>query len=315
MPRDLHELAKLRDSLSHVYVEHAILEQDGMSIIAIDAEGRMPIPIAALTTLLIGPGCSITHAAVKALADNGCMAIWCGEGLGRFYASGIGETRSARNLMRQATLWADRDAHLGVVRRMYVRRFNTRVSEDLTLQQVRGMEGIRVREAYREASEKYGVEWKGRNYSFNSWQDSDPINRALSVANACLYGLCHAGLVSLGFSPGLGFVHSGKQLSFVYDIADLYKVEMTIPIAFQTVSEITDNMERTVRTRCQEHFHEKRLLDRMPDDLAWIFDVDDNTDVNMPGAGDLWGEDGDVSGGVNYSDSEEGGGNDGGAHT
>lgn len=304
MPRDLHELVKLRDSLSHVYVEHAILEQDGMSIVAIDAEGRVPIPVASLTTLLIGPGCSITHAAIKALADNGCMAIWCGEGLGRFYASGIGETRSSRNLMRQAALWADRDEHLRVVRRMYVRRFLSPVSEELTLQQIRGMEGIRVREAYRNASTTYGVEWKGRNYNFQSWKDSDPINRALSVANACLYGVCHAGLVSLGFSPGLGFVHSGKQLSFVYDIADLYKVELTIPVAFQTVADTKDNMERMVRTRCQELFHSKHLLERLPEDLAWIFEVNEDMDVNMPGAGDLWTNDGDIQGGVNFAEDQ-----------
>jgi len=305
MPRDLHDLPKLRDSIPHLYVEHKVIEQEGKSIVAVDLQGRIPIPVASLTVLMLGPGCSITHAAIKALADNGCMAIWCGEGIGRFYAMGLGETRSSERLIHQARLWAETDLHMEVVRRMYTRRFTEKIPDHLTLQQIRGMEGIRVREAYREASKETGVEWNGRNYNKNNWNDSDPINRALSSANACLYGICHAAIVSLGYSPGLGFVHSGKQLSLVYDIADLYKAEMIVPLAFQTVAQYPDDIERTLRKACLEAFHKKNLLKRIPMDLAWIFDINNETvDENMENAGMLWDDENeDIPGGVNHGSS------------
>jgi CRISP-associated protein Cas1 len=302
MPKDLHELPKLRDSISHLYIEHKIIEQDGKSIVAVDSQGRMPIPVASLTVLMIGPGCSITHSAIKALSDNGCMAIWCGEGIGRFYAMGLGETRSAERLILQARLWVNAEMHMAVVRRMYTRRFAENVPDDLTLQQIRGMEGIRVRETYRKASKETGIEWKGRNYDKGDWNDADPINRALSSANACLYGICHAAIVSLGYSPGLGFIHSGKQLSLVYDIADLYKTEMTIPLAFQIVAQNSNNVEKSVRKACLETFHKASLLTRIPKDLAWIFDVEkEPSDDNMDNAGMLWDvQNVTVHGGINY---------------
>ena len=132
---------------------------------------------------------------------------------------------------------------------MYRFRFNENIPPIISLESIRGMEGLRVRRAYSEASDKYGVEWKGRNYDQNNWNNGDPINRALSAANACLYGVCHAGIVSAGYSAGLGFVHTGKMLSFVYDIADLYKTETTIPVAFQVTAEHSNDkdLERFIR--------------------------------------------------------------------
>ena len=144
MPKDLHELPKLRDSISYLYIEHAVIEQDDSSIVFIQKDGRVPVPITSLTCLLLGPGTSITHAAVRAAADNGCMLIWCGEAIGRFYASGMGETRSADNLLWQARLCVDPEAHLAVVHRMYEIRFPSLPTKDLTLQQIRGMEGVHL---------------------------------------------------------------------------------------------------------------------------------------------------------------------------
>jgi len=304
LAKDLHELPKLRDSISHLYIEHKKIEQEGKSIVAVDTDGRMPIPVASLTSLMIGPGCSITHSAIRTMCENGCMAIWCGEGMGRFYASGIGETRSSERLILQAKLWANDNLHMEVIRRMYLRRFDVHISEDMTLQQIRGKEGIRVRESYRKASEETGVEWKGRNYDKGNWNNADPINRALSSANACLYGVCHAAIVSLGYSPGLGFVHSGKQLSLVYDVADLYKADITIPLSFQTVANDPDKLEREIRIACLQAFKEKKLLSRIPIDLSWIFDVNmENIDDNMNNAGMLWDEkNGVVPGGINHGD-------------
>jgi CRISPR-associated protein Cas1 len=156
----------------------------------------------------------------------------------------------------------------------------------LSLPQVRGHEGVRVREAYAKASQEYGVEWKGRRYDRGNWRKADPANRALSAANALLNGICHAAIVSGGYSPAIGFIHTGKQLSFVYDIADLYKVEITIPAAFATVAESTDHVEPRVREACRQRFREAKLLRRI------LPDIDD-----LLGAPQRWPVDlGDVDG-------------------
>lgn len=306
MGKDLQELPKLRDSISYIYVEHAIIEQSDLSIVIIQADGRVPIPVASLTCLLIGPGTSITHAAIKTICENGCMAIWCGENLGRFYASGIGETRSSENLLLQAKLCMDNEAHLKVVRRMYEIRFPKLPDENLTIQQIRGMEGIRVRQAYKMASKLTGVKWTARDYKLSDWDASDPINRALSSANSLLYSLCNAAIVSLGYSPGLGFIHTGKMLSFVYDIGDLYKADTTIPAAFEAVKSKPDDLEKEVRIICRRYFSKADILKRIADDIRWIFSVQGEEEKEgMDYTGDLWSEDGSIVGGKNYGSEVE----------
>ncbi|MEW6718696.1 MAG: type I-E CRISPR-associated endonuclease Cas1e [Chloroflexota bacterium] len=272
--RDLHELPKLRDSLSYLYVEHAILNQKNQAIEYIRKdEGHVMIPVANLTLLLLGPGTSITHAAVKTLAENGCSMLWVGEDATRFYAAGTGETRKAYHLLRQAELASDPEKRISVVRRMYTRRFNHPLDPALSLQQIRGIEGARVRQAYQTASQKYDVPWHGRRYDRTKWVKSDPVNRAFSAAHALLNGLCHAAIVSGGYSPAIGFIHTGKQLSFVYDIADLYKVEVTIPLAFQAVAKSKEKIESRVREACREKFKEVRLLHRILPDIDTILGI------------------------------------------
>jgi len=308
MPKDLHELPKLRDSLSYLYIEHAIIEQEDSAIVVIRKDERIPVPIASMTVLLLGPGTSVTHAAIKAICDNGCMVVWCGERAMRFYAFGMGETRSAVNLLKQAKLCMDQDKHLIVVRKMYQLRFPNIKTDNMTLQQIRGLEGIRVRETYKQLSKLHGVKWQGRNYKSDSWDEADPLNRALSAGNACLYGLCNAAIVSLGYSAGLGFIHSGKMLSFVYDIADLYKMQTTIPAAFEAVSSCgAENIEKEARLRCRYYFKEQKVLKRVADDINFIFEIqDENIDINSNIAGELWnGEDELVSGGKNYANLGE----------
>jgi CRISPR-associated protein Cas1 len=156
---------------------------------------------------------------------------------------------------------------------MYQKRFPEALSPDLTLEQIRGMEGSRVRSAYYQASREYGVEWHGRNYDRGNWGSSDPINRALSAANALLNSLCHTAIVSGGYSPALGFIHTGKQLSFVYDIADLYKAEITIPLAFRIVAESSEKVDSRVRATCREKFREVKLLARILPDIDELLHI------------------------------------------
>jgi CRISPR-associated protein Cas1 len=280
--RDLHELPKLRDGLSYLYLEHGRIKQKHKAVEVVDKEkGRTMIPAAALAVLMLGPGTSITHAAIKALADNGCLVVWCGEDGTRCYAQGGGETRRAYHLLQQAELASDPKKRLQVVMRMYRYRFGEQLQPGLSLAQIRGLEGVRVRQAYARASREYGVPWHGRRYDRRNWNSGDPVNRAISAANALLNGLCHAGIVSGGYSPALGFIHTGKQLSFVYDIADLYKVDVTIPLAFRVVAESTENLHARVRQACREAFKERGLLKRILPDIENLLDL--SSDVLVAG--------------------------------
>lgn len=309
---DLHILPKVRDSWSYLYVEHKKIDQEDKAIALHDKEGKIAVPCSSLTTLMLGPGTSITHAAIKTLADNGCLVLWTGEGCVRFYAQGMGETRSSRRLLHQSRLVSNPELRLQVVRRMYEIRFTEPLEASLTLQQIRGKEGIRVREAYAQCSKQYGIVWKGREYKRGDWGAADPINRALSSANSCLYGVCHAAIVSAGFSPALGFIHTGKMLSFVFDIADLYKADITIPIAFSVTAMGTENLESRVRHACRDKFYETKLLQRIIPDIEKVLSSSDidteeerfNRDKAAPGA--LWDpEKGEVDSGINFAENLE----------
>jgi CRISPR-associated protein Cas1 len=295
MPEDLHVLPKLRDSLSYLYVEHAVIERKDAAIEFINKEGRVQVPTAALCVLMLGPGTSITHAAIKALAECGCTVLWTGEEMQRFYAQGFGETHKAYHLLRQTELACDPAKHTQVVLRMYQKRFNEQLDPGLSLAQVRGFEGVRVRTAYAQASKQFNVEWSGRQYDRRNWGAADPINRALSAANSVLNSVCHAAIVSSGYSPAIGFIHTGRQFSFVYDVADLYKADFTIPIAFETASRYPGGAERATRMACREKFRQEKLLERILPDIDEILGIlpesstpEEPTDLEAMLLADLW---------------------------
>ncbi len=271
----LRTLPKARDRVSFLYFEHCRIEQDDRAIAVFKEQSKFFVPCAAIATLLLGPGTSITHAAIKTLADNACGVQWVGEDLMRFYANGRSGAGNSKRLLHQATLWADSIQRLAVVRRMYTFRFAEVPSEDLTLQQIRGLEGVRVRTMYQQWSKKMGVEWTGRNYKQEDWDQSNPINQALSIANTCLYAVCQAALHSVGYSTALGFIHTGKPLSFVYDIADLYKAETIVPAAFEAVSETYFDLDALVRRKCRQKFNDYRLMHRLVLDIDKVLGFGD----------------------------------------
>ncbi len=312
MPADLHLLPKLRDRLSYAYIEHAVVEREESAIALYDDDGVTQIPIASIALLMLGPGTKISHAAVDVLARNNCLVAWVGEGAVRMYAFGTGGTHSAIRLLRQAELVSDPVSRLRVVRKLYGMRFPEALTDETSIEQLRGKEGLRVRNAYQVAAEKYGIEWTGRNYDRNAWHSSDPINRALSAANACLYGVCHAAILSMGFSPALGFIHTGKQLSFVYDIADLYKLDIAIPASFSAASEGPEQIDRRVRLAMRDRFRETRFLTQVSLDLMSLFasDLPDeevevyDDDPALPA--ELWGQEDDSHSGQNSEATPEG---------
>jgi CRISPR-associated protein Cas1 len=303
---DLRALPRVKDGWSFLYIEHAKVERENHSIVFVEESGETPVPVASLSVLLLGPGTSITHAAITALADSGCSVVWCGEKGVRFYASGLGETRRAGNLLAQASAWANETRRAAVVRRMYALRFDGEMDPSFTIEQARGREGARVREAYASASRTSGIPWAGRRYD-GDWNAADPLNRALSGANACLYGVCHAAIVASGFSPGIGFIHTGRVLAFVYDIADLYKIETTVPLAFRAVAEHRNakDFDSIVRRMCREALHEARLLDRIVPDILHVLESSGEDERLTEDRIRLWDPDGDVDGGKNFADEDE----------
>ncbi len=274
--RTLHELPRFRDRWAYLYLEYGTLDQNALGLVFENKTTMTSVPIHQLSLVMLGPGTTITHAAIKALAGNNCLLAWTGaEGI-KLFAHSTGGTFSARRLIRQAQMASDEKLRLEVVYRMYQKRFPGQDLAGRTLEQVRGMEGIRVRAAYEAAARQFGVEWEGRDYNQDNWSGASPANRALSAANACLYGVCHAAIVSAGYSAGLGFVHTGKLLSFVYDVADLYKTELTVPLAFRLAAIETHELERKVRMACRQTFHDNRLMERILPDIAEVLDAGDD---------------------------------------
>ncbi len=275
--RTLHELPPFKDRWSYLYLEYGTLDQAAQGLAFENKLTLTSIPINQLSLVMLGPGTTITHAAVKALAGNNCLLAWTGRDGVKLYAHSTGGTFSARRLLRQARLASDEKSRLEVAVRMYRKRFPGDGLEDRSIEQLRGMEGQRVRAAYAEMAARYGIEWRGRDYDQDDWQAASPANRALSAGNACLYGVCHAAIVSAGYSAGLGFIHTGKLLSFVYDVADLYKTELTLPLAFRLAAEEGHDLERKVRMACRQAFHEFGLMERLLPDIAEVLDAGDDS--------------------------------------
>ncbi|SDH19818.1 type I-E CRISPR-associated endonuclease Cas1e [Pseudonocardia oroxyli] len=253
-PVPLGQLVRSQDRLSFIYLEHCVVHRDANAITARDRKGTVHIPAASLGALLLGPGTTVSQQAMMLLAESGSTAVWVGEQGVRYYAHGRSLARSSRLLEAQASKVSNQRSRLAVARAMYAMRFAGEDTSGLTMQQLRGREGARVRRIYREQSERTGVEWTRRDYNPEDFAAGSVVNQALSAANTSLYGVVHAAIVALGCAPGLGFVHNGHALSFVFDVADLYKADVAIPVAFDIaaaaeVADIGAETRRAVRDR------------------------------------------------------------------
>jgi CRISPR-associated protein Cas1 len=267
---DKYELPRIGDRISFLYLEHATVSRKDGSITVTDVNGIMEVPAASVGLLMLGPGISITHRAMELLGDLGCCVEWVGENGIKYYAAGQPLTHSCHLLMEQARLSSNIHLRLRVARKMYEMRFPGEDFSHMTMQQLRGREGTRVKHAYREASKRTGVEWNGRVYDVDNFDSSDDVNKALSVANACLYGLIHSVIHAIGCSPGLGFIHVGHDRSFVYDIADLYKVEMTIPLAFEIAAQKVNDIAGATRRGFRDSLVGTRFMARVVADVCYL---------------------------------------------
>jgi len=255
--------------------------QDG-AVVLIDKTGvRTHVPVGGLACLLLEPGTRITHAAVATLAEVGCLVIWVGEGGVRLYSAGQpGGARSDR-LLYQAKLALDDDLRLKIVRSMYKYRFKEEPPMRRSVEQLRGIEGARVKTMYKLLAQQYGISWKKRSYDPNNFDDADVINKCLSTANHCLYALCEAAILAAGYAPAIGFIHTGKPLSFVYDIADLFKFDTVVPIAFKIAASNLEDPVRETRLHCRNSFRKHQLLGRI---IPLIEDVLSAGGISLPTA-------------------------------
>jgi CRISPR-associated protein Cas1 len=261
---------RLSDRLSVIFLECGTLEVGDAGLMLTDVRGSVPIPVGAVAAIMLEPGMSVTHAAVKLCAEADCLLVWTGQGGVRLYALGHpGGARSDR-LLLQARAALDQKMRQATVRAMYAKRFGYEPPEDMSVDSMRGLEGNRVRTAYRKIAEEVGVEWKGRRYDRKNWNAGDPLNRALSAANSCLYGVVEAGILIAGYSPAVGFLHTGYRTAFVHDIADFYKFDVSVPAAFATVKESESDIERRVRYMLRDLFRKGRVLMRVLPDIEEV---------------------------------------------
>ena len=262
------DLVRIRDRLTFLYVERCTVHRDSNAITVTDARGVAHVPAAALSVLMIGPGVRVTHSAMSVLSESGATTVWVGENGVRYYAHGVPPSRSSRLLEAQAKAVSDPVLRASVARQMYLMRFQGENVENLSIQQLRGREGARVRKLYRRSSKRTGVPWDGREYDPDNFDNSSLVNQALSASNSALYGLIHAVIVALGCAPGLGFVHTSNYRSFVYDIADLYKADLSIPVAFDVALENPEvGVGTEARRRMRDAIRESRILEQAVRDI------------------------------------------------
>jgi CRISPR-associated protein Cas1 len=270
----------LKERTSLLFLEYGELDVIDGSFVLVDVRGvRVQIPVGGIACLMLEPGTRVSHAAIKLAARTGCLLVWVGEAGVRLYSSGHpGGARSDR-LLYQASIALNPEGRRLVVRKMFEIRFGEKLDPNLTINQMRGLEGIRVRTLYEEYAQRFRVRWEGRKYNPRNWGSSDLPNKCLSAGTACLYGVVEAGILAAGYSPSIGFLHTGDSLSFVFDIADLFKFETVVPAAFEVAGQRPVHPERQVRQKCRDLFRQQNILERI---IPTIHEVLESSGMPMP---------------------------------
>ncbi|NHO57836.1 type I-E CRISPR-associated endonuclease Cas1 [Acetobacter lambici] len=282
------KLIPLKDRASLIFVERARLDVLDGAFVAVNADGtRTQIPIGGIAGIMLEPGARISHAAVSFAARTGTLIIWVGEAGVRLYSAGQPGGARSDKLLWQARIALDDTARLRVVRKMFTMRFGEEPPSRRSIEQLRGIEGIRVRESYALLAKQYGVPWKRRVYDPKDWDAGDIPNRCLSAATACLHGLSEAAVLAAGYAPAIGFLHTGKPLSFVYDIADLFKLETVVPEAFRIAGQAAKGKmdmgpDRAVRLACRDMFRRTGLLGRIIPTIEEVLSAGDITRPEPP---------------------------------
>jgi len=254
----------VKERISMIFIEYGQVDVKDGAFVVIDKTGiRKHIPVGSVACIMLEPGTRVSHAAVRLAAQVGTLLVWVGEAGVRLYASGQpGGARSDR-LLYQAKLALEDDLRLKVVRKIYEIRFGEPAPAKRSIEQLRGIEGARVRKTYELLAKRYGVKWKGRRYDPKDWSKGDTVNQCISAATSCLYGVTEAAVLAAGYAPAVGFIHSGKPLSFVYDIADIFKFDSVVPEAFKIAAKSPRNPDRQVRIACPDSFRAQKTLKKI----------------------------------------------------
>lgn len=254
----------LKDRVSMIFLQYGQVDVIDSAFVLIDKNGiRTHIPVGSVACIMLEPGTRVSHAAIRLAATVGTLLVWVGEAGVRLYASGQpGGARSDR-LLYQAKLALDEALRLKVVRKMFALRFGEEPPSRRSVDQLRGIEGSRVRSTYTLLAKQYGVKWHGRRYDPKDWEKGDTVNQCISAATACLYGVTEAAVLAAGYAPAIGFIHTGKPLSFVYDIADIIKFDTVVPKAFEIARHHPADPDRQVRLACRDIFRSSKTLAKL----------------------------------------------------
>ncbi len=251
----------IKNRISMIFLQYGQVDVKDGAFVLIDENGtRTHIPVGSVACIMLEPGTRVSHAAIKLASQVGTLLVWVGEAGVRLYAAGQPGGARADRLLYQAKLALDDDLRLKVVRKMYELRFKEAPPQKRSIEQLRGIEGARVKKTYELLAKRYRVKWKGRRYNPKDWEQGDIANQCLSAATACLYGITEAAILAAGYAPAIGFIHTGKPQSFVYDIADIYKFDSVIPIAFKIAASYPTHPDRAVRLACRDVFREQKIL-------------------------------------------------------
>lgn len=266
-------LVKVKNKVSFVYIEKAKITVKDFSVVAMREDSVVDIPIATINTLILGVGTSITQNAVIEISKFGCTVVWSGSSLNYFYTFGQPQTFSSKNLLLQCKLHESKVASLEVVRNMYSLRYPSEHLKSKSKEDLLGLEGMKMQECYKKLANESGVVWVERTYHVEDFYSQDYINKCITTANQLLYAVITAIVVSLGFSTALSFVHNGKMMSFVYDLADLYKESLVLPLVFEYCSKTIDTEDslRELKKVLNYQFLTLKFLQRVVNDIKFIF--------------------------------------------
>lgn len=242
--------------------------------------GDYQLPHQTVSIVLLGPGSSVTHDALRLLARHGCALAAIGVGGVRFYTAPPLMPDSSAVARAQVRLWADRESRMEVARAMYAIRFGD-IVRTRDIEVLRGREGAHIKQSYQLAADRFGISWHGRRYDRANPDAGDLANQAINHAAAAMTAAASIAVASVAAIPQLGFVHEDSGQSFVLDIADLYRHDVMLEIAFGATKEAEKTqapVERLVRRRAADVFHRQSVIASMIDRIKTLVGVSELDD-------------------------------------
>ena len=237
--------------------------------------GHYAIPFQGISMILLGPGSTVSHDALRLLARHGTALAAVGEDGVRCYTAPPLIADRSGLARRQARAWADRDTRLHIARRMYAWRMGE-VLPHRDIAVLRGIEGARMKETYRLMAMQIGVDWRGRRYDRARPTENDLPNQALNHAVSAVEAAAAIAVSATATLPQLGFIHEDSGQSFVLDVADLFRDSVTIPVAFRSAKKVMGdargNLERVTRRECGRTLSRERTIHKMIERIKALFD-------------------------------------------